>query len=69
MREVPAAEYLDFASRNKSVVVGDQSIPLEPIVVGRLEPLPEELGDVSTTVWSFPRRGSWATHRGDYRGN
>ena len=69
MREVPAAEYLDFASRNKSVVVGDQSIQLEPIVVERLEPLPEELGDVSTTVWSFPRRGSWATHRGDYRGN
>jgi len=27
------------------------------------------LTDVSTTVWSFPERGSWATHRGDYRGN
>lgn len=23
----------------------------------------------STSVWSFPDRGSWATHRGDYRGN
>ena len=69
MREVPVAEYLDFASKNRNVVVGGQSIPLEPIVVERLEPLPEELGDVSTTVWSFPRRGSWATHRGDYRGN
>ena len=22
-----------------------------------------------TTVWSFPERGSWATHRPDYRGN
>ena len=22
-----------------------------------------------TTVWSFPERGSWATHKGDYRGN
>lgn len=22
-----------------------------------------------TTVWSFPERGSWATHRSDYRGN
>ena len=22
-----------------------------------------------TSVWSFPRRGSWATHRGDFRGN
>jgi hypothetical protein len=23
----------------------------------------------STTVWDFPRRGSWAVHTGDYRGN
>ena len=23
----------------------------------------------STTVWSFPDRGSWATHSGKYRGN
>lgn len=23
----------------------------------------------STTVWSFPNRGSWATHSGKYRGN
>ena len=22
-----------------------------------------------TTVWSFPERGNWATHRSDYRGN
>lgn len=23
----------------------------------------------NTTIWSFPNRGSWATHKGDYRGN
>ena len=22
-----------------------------------------------TTIWSFKERGSWATHKGDYRGN
>lgn len=22
-----------------------------------------------TTIWSFPDRGKWATHKGDYRGN
>ena len=22
-----------------------------------------------TTIWSFPNRGDWATHKGDYRGN
>jgi DNA modification methylase len=69
VREVSIEEYLDYASKNKDVAVGNQTILLEPIEVVRLEPLPEELGDVSTTVWSFPVRGSWATHRGDYRGN
>lgn len=23
----------------------------------------------ATTVWSFPKRGDWATHQGNYRGN
>jgi len=69
VKEVSVEEYLDFVSKNRHVVVEDQTIPLEPIAVERLKPLPEELSDVSTTVWSFPRRGSWATHRGDYRGN
>lgn len=23
----------------------------------------------TTTVWSFPERGKWATHQSDYRGN
>jgi len=69
MREVPVEEYLDFVSRQKFIVIEDQVISLEPVDVKRLEPLPGELTDVSTTVWSFPERGSWATHRGDYRGN
>jgi DNA modification methylase len=69
MREVSIDEYLDFVSKNRSITIEDQVIPLEPIEVKRLEPLPEELTDVSTTVWSFPKRGSWATHKGDYRGN
>jgi DNA modification methylase len=69
MREVTISEYLEFVSRNREVVVEDQVIRLDPIEVKRLEPLPEELTDVSTTVWSFPVRGGWATHRGDYRGN
>ncbi len=30
---------------------------------------PEEFELECSTVWSFPRRGNWATHRSDYRGN
>lgn len=30
---------------------------------------PEKFDLECTTVWSFPRRGKWATHRSDWRGN
>jgi len=30
---------------------------------------PEEFNLECTTVWSFPRRGNWATHKSDWRGN
>ena len=29
----------------------------------------EEFEQECTTVWSFPRRGRWATHKSDWRGN
>lgn len=30
---------------------------------------PENLVQEKSTVWDFPDRGSWATHKSDYRGN
>ena len=30
---------------------------------------PDEFEQECTTVWAFPRRGSWATHKSDWRGN
>jgi len=30
---------------------------------------PDEFEIECTTVWSFPRRGNWATHKSDWRGN
>ena len=30
---------------------------------------PMDYAPESTTVWSFPDRGNWATHSGNYRGN
>lgn len=69
MREVTFDEYLDFVSKHKSVLIENEEIELEPIEVKYIEPPVNELTDVSTTVWSFPLRGSWATHKGNYRGN
>ncbi len=34
-----------------------------------LELHPKEFDLECTTVWSFPRRGKWATHKSDWRGN
>lgn len=30
---------------------------------------PQEFDQECSTVWSFPRRGNWATHNSTYRGN
>lgn len=35
--------------------------------IDRWEPLDFQLE--STSIWSFPKRGQWASHQGDYRGN
>jgi DNA modification methylase len=69
MRRIGFDEYLEFAEKQREIEVGGSRIRLVPIRVERLHPRIGELGDVSTSVWSFPRRGTWATHRGDYRGN
>jgi len=69
MREITEKEYLDFVEKNKFVEIGKEKISLEPIKVERFEPKDEEMTATDTTVWSFPKRGTWATHRGDYRGN
>jgi DNA modification methylase len=36
---------------------------------GNLKLHPDDFELECTTVWSFPRRGNWATHTSDWRGN
>ncbi len=71
MRLVDYNEYKKFVEKNDEIVVEDTVIKLKPINVKKLTPSNEEfkLNELATTVWSFPKRGSWATHKGDYRGN
>ncbi|VVB53754.1 Modification methylase MjaII [uncultured archaeon] len=59
MREVKNSTY-------KSAKIGDSTVS-EKKEVKILQPKDFELQ--YTTVWSFPKRGEWATHKGDYRGN
>ncbi len=69
MRPVDYDEYLRYVERHDEISVEGVRIPLLPFRIKRLKPRKDELTDVSTTVWSFPKRGRWATHKGNYRGN
>ncbi len=70
MREVPFSEYLDFIKKHDHVVIGGQKIEIgKPIPIKTFQP--QNFRPETTTVWSFPDRGRWATHYANakYRGN
>ena len=68
MRLVTLEEYLEYVRSHRSVQVEDARIEVgRPWRIRDFQP--REFSLERTTVWSFPERGSWATHRGDYRGN
>ena len=68
MRLVTWDEYRDFIKTHKYVRIERAVIPIgKPHSIRKYQP-----GDFTLetgTVWSFPERGDWATHRGNYRGN
>lgn len=68
MRPVPLAEYCQFLDTHDSVTIENTQVKLHKTwAIKKFEPdsfKPEEW-----TLWSFPNRGNWATHTGDYRGN
>ncbi len=68
MRGVTHDEYTDFLARHRTVSVGRSEIRLK----GYQRPKvlqPEDFKLETATLWSFPKRGKWATHRSGYRGN
>lgn len=70
MREVMFADYEEYVKNHSSIIIEDVEIPIgEKITIKEYEPKDFELE--TTTVWSFPKRGSWATHKlnAKYRGN
>jgi len=68
MKEITKEDYLKFIAENDSVVIEDVKIKLHRNW-SITSFAPENFDPERTTVWSFPERGNWATHRGDYRGN
>jgi len=68
MRLVTFEEYLDYVKTRRFIQVEDTRIEVgKPWRIRDFQP--REFGLERTTVWSFPERGAWATHKGDYRGN
>lgn len=68
MREVTYQDYLEFIKTHDWVVIENTKIHL-PKHHKISEFAPKNFIPELTTVWSFPDRGNWATHRGNYRGN
>lgn len=68
MREVTFSEYERFRSQSDQVRIAGKPIRLEGHKIVK-DVHPPEYEVQETTIWSFPDRGSWATHKGDYKGN
>ena len=69
MREFSHEEYLK--SLGKTIDISGKKYKIEIPKIKRLEPTPEEFELQTTTVYSFQKRGDWATHylNASYRGN
>jgi DNA modification methylase len=69
MVEVTARSYRAFRATHQHVTIEDVDVKLcGPWTVTSVEP-PKGYVAEKTSVWSFPDRGDWATHAGNYRGN
>lgn len=68
MRLITYEEYSEYIKTHDAVFIEDEVISIgKPKTIKRYQPTNFVLE--TSTVWSFPDRGDWATHKGDYRGN
>ncbi|OPY23889.1 MAG: Modification methylase MjaII [Methanomethylovorans sp. PtaU1.Bin073] len=68
MELITCEMYRDFLETRNEVLIGNSPIKLSKIWnISNFEPRDCRLE--TTTIWSFPDRGNWATHDGKYRGN
>jgi len=68
MQEITHSTYKSFLAAHDHVLIEKVKVALpHPHKVKKLAP--HDFKRQTTTVWSFPDRGGWATHRGNYRGN
>ncbi len=74
MKEITFEDYKKFIKTHTEIVIEDR-IGGKPVIIKigekkkikKFQPSNFELE--ATNVWSYPHRGNWATHKGNYRGN
>jgi DNA modification methylase len=68
MKEITREDYKAFIKNHEKIMIEDTEI-----ILGKAKNnkglQPKNFEQESETVWSFPDRGEWATHKGNYRGN
>ncbi len=68
MLEITRTDYKQFLQTHSEVEIGGTKIKLQQKwTISKFAP--STFTPETTTVWSFPDRGDWATHIGNYRGN
>ncbi|MCZ7383925.1 MAG: DNA methyltransferase [Candidatus Methanoperedens sp.] len=68
MKEITHQDCLKFLKKHDHVVINNVKVPLNAhLKIKKFAP--STFTPETTTVWSFPDRGDWATHVGNYRGN
>jgi len=68
MVEIRDEDYKEFIKTCNEVTIENVKVKIgQPKKIVEYQPKDFELE--KTNVWSFPQRGTWATHRGNFRGN
>ena len=74
MREITVKDFSKFIKSHSQVTFSDRlgkrqvNIPIG--LTHKIKTLqPSDFRLQIFTTWSFPKRGNWATHKGNYRGN
>jgi DNA modification methylase len=68
MKEVTYEDYKEFIKTHGEIIIENTKIKIgEPKKIKEYQPRNFELE--TTNMWSFPERGTWATHQGNFRGN
>ena len=69
MELVTSGDYAEFVRRNREVQIEETKIQIGKAWDIQSFGPPKDYTYETETVWSFPNRGDWATHVGNYRGN